>query len=105
MSTVFQSIKTKQIGTTEVQCYSSTGVSTLIGVNLSNIATQSITISAYIKSGGSTYYIIKDTVIPSGNSLSLLKDSKIVLNNGDQLYMISSTAISLDAILSMIIHP
>ena len=72
----------------------------IIGMNMANITTNAITISAYIANGGNNYYIVKDAPIPSGGSLSY--NDKINVISGDRLYFISDTASSLDVIVSFV---
>ena len=76
---------------------------TIIGINLANVTASAITASVYIANGGSNYYIIKDAPIPSGSSLQVLDGgAKFVVQSGDRLYIVSSAASSIDAIVSAV---
>jgi hypothetical protein len=71
---------------------------TLISVRMANTTTSTIQVDAYIKRSATDYYLIKNAPIVSGGSLELIDGgSKIVLASGDQLYVVSDTASSLDS--------
>ena len=75
----------------------------LISVRMANVLTSTITVEAYIERGGSNYYLIKNAPIVSGGSLELIDGgSKIVLASGDQLYVKSDTASSLDTVVGAV---
>jgi hypothetical protein len=93
------------IGTTATTVYNPTasGIqSTVIGLSIANITTSTITVSVTLTSGATTVYIIKDTTIPSGNALSILKDSKIIVEVDDNIKVQSSLASSCDVTLSVV---
>jgi len=76
---------------------------TIIGINLANVTASAITASVYLASGGNNYYLIKDAPIPSGSSLQVLDGgAKFVVQSGDRLYIQSSAASSIDAIVSAV---
>jgi len=76
---------------------------TLIGINLANIATTAITASVYIANGGVNYYLVKNAPIPTGGALQIMDGgAKIVVQSGDRLNVISDTASSLDAWVSVV---
>jgi hypothetical protein len=47
-------------------------------------------------------YIIKNTNIPSGNSLSILGDGKFIVEQNDVVQVVSSVASSVDVLLSVV---
>ena len=68
----------------------------VIGIRCCNILTTSITISVYIVKGAANYYLAKDASIPPGGSIELIQGgAKIVMEDGDDLYAVSSDASSL----------
>jgi hypothetical protein len=76
---------------------------TIIGINLANVTASAINASVYIASGGNNYYIIKNAPIPAGSSLQVLDGgAKFVVQSGDRLYIISDTATSIDAVVSVV---
>ena len=77
---------------------------TAIGLALANRTASQVTVSAYLEtSGGDIYYIVKDAPIPSGGSLIPIGgDQKIVMELSDQIKIVSDTASSVDAILSIL---
>ena len=75
----------------------------VVGINLANIAATAITASVFIKNNNLDYYLVKDAPIPSGGALQLLDGgAKVVVQSGDRLYVISDTANSLDAWVSVV---
>ena len=70
---------------------------------MANTTTSTIQVDAYIKRSSTDYYLIKNAPIVSGGSLELIDGgSKIVLASGDQLYVKSDTASSLDTIVGAV---
>jgi len=103
MANTFTRYTAKSVGTSPsvlVTAASSTQT-TVIGASLSNITTSPITASMYVTASSVNYYIVKDATIPVGGALTLFgADGKLVLNTGDALTVVSSTASSLDVITS-----
>ena len=106
MAQNFRQFKERNIGTSAVDMPNGSNFDSfdcIVGIRLANVHTQSITVEAYITSGGANYYIIKNAPIPSGSSLELIDGgAKIVAANGDRLYIKSNVASSLDAIVSVV---
>lgn len=76
---------------------------TIVGINLANVAATSISASVYITNSSLNYYIIKNVTIPVGSSLQVLDGgAKFVVQSGDRLFIISDTASSIDAIVSVV---
>lgn len=93
----------RQIGTSASTLRTADSNDTVIGIRLANTAATQILVDAYITSGGNDYYLIKDAPIPSGSSLELLDGgAKVVLVSGDALKVVSDTATSCDAWVSVI---
>ena len=103
MANTFTRYTAKAAGTTPVVLVTaaSSTQTTVIGASLANITTSPITASMYVTASSNNYYIVKDATIPVGGSLTLFgADGKLVLNTGDALTVVSSTASSLDVITS-----
>jgi hypothetical protein len=76
---------------------------TLISIRLANITTSTIQVDAFIRRSSLDYYLIKNAPIVSGGSLELIDGgSKIVLASGDQLFVESDTASSLDTVVGAV---
>ena len=105
MANTFTRYTAKNIGTsasTLVTAAASTQT-TVIGLSVANTTSSPITISIYLTASSVNYYIVTNTTIPVGGSLALFgADGKLVLNTGDAFNVISSTASSADAILSVL---
>ena len=90
-------------GVTPVVVHTADSNDTVISIRLANIhASAAIVVAVYV-TNGSNYYIIKNAPIPYGSSLELIDGgSKIVLQTGDALTVVSDTASSLDSIVSVV---
>jgi hypothetical protein len=105
MATSLKNYLTANIGVTATTVYNPTAAgiqSTVIGLTLANTVTSPITASVTVTSGATTVYIIKNTSIPSGNSLSILGDGKFIVEQNDVVQVISSAATSVDVLLSVV---
>jgi len=98
-----QSIDTSSTKATLYTCPSSTET-TIIGLNIANILTVSITVTVELLDGGSTItHIVKDAIVPVGSSLVVVGgDQKIVMNSTDVLKVYGSEANCCDAVLSVL---
>ena len=105
MATTLKSYPTANVGVTATTVYNPTtaGIqSTVIGMTLANTTTNSVTASVTLTSGATTMYIIKNTTIPSGNSLSILGEGKFIVEQNDVLQVVSSAASSVDVLVSVV---
>ena len=76
---------------------------TIIGINLANITTNTINVDVYIQNSSNNYYLVKNAPIPSGSALQVMDGgAKVVVQNGERLYIKSDTATSLDAWVSVV---
>jgi hypothetical protein len=104
MANTFRNSLARNIGTSAVEVYAAP-VSTnsiCIELDVCNTTNGGVTCDAYITSGGSNYYIIKNAPVPVGGSLQVIAGQKIVLSNEDSLSVVSSVASSLDVIASIL---
>ena len=75
----------------------------LISIRLANILTTTINVDVYLRRSSANYYLIKTAPIIPGSSLELIDGgSKIVVQSGDQIFVISDTASSLDCIVGAV---
>jgi len=98
-----QNIDTSSSKATLYTCPSSTET-TIIGLNIANILTVSITVTVELLDGGSTItHVVKDAIVPVGSSLVAVGGpQKIVMNATDVLKVYGSQANSCDAVLSVL---
>ena len=96
------------IGTTARAVFDCDSDDAIVGIRMANILTSQITVDCFVRTaaaGGSDLdvYLIKNAPIPSGSSLELIDGgSKIVLQNGDQLFVKSNTDASLNCYVSFV---
>jgi|14BtaG_2_1085337.scaffolds.fasta_scaffold41812_2 hypothetical protein len=86
---------------------------TLVGIHLTNITSNAITVDVFLTtynddadddpSDNDKYYLIKGAPIASGGALQVLDGgAKMVVEDGDRLWVKSDTASSLDAWVSVV---
>tara|TARA_X000000950_G_C13666762_1_gene558216 strand:+ start:160 stop:495 length:336 start_codon:yes stop_codon:yes gene_type:complete len=77
---------------------------TIIGLNIANILSVSITVTVELLDGGSTItHVVKDAIVPVGSSLVAVGGpQKIVMNATDVLKVYGSQANCCDAVLSVL---
>jgi hypothetical protein len=72
-------------------------------MRFANKSTSSVTVDAMVKNSSTSYFLIKDAPIPAGGSLELIDGgSKVVLQSGDSVEALASTASAVDVILSVV---
>jgi hypothetical protein len=93
----------RNIGTSASTLRTADSNDSVIGIRLANVVATQILVDVYVTSGGNDYYLIKQVPIPAGSSLELLDGgAKFVLASGDALKVVSDTATSCDAWVSII---
>ena len=76
---------------------------TLVGIHITNIVSNAVTVSCYINDGTNNIYLIKDAPIAAGGALQVLDGGgKFVVESGDRLYVQSDTASSVDVWVSAV---
>lgn len=96
----------QNIGTTPVVVYS-TGpatTATVIGINIANTITNSISVSIKLQDETSTeIFIVKDTSIPARAALAAMGgDQKLVMTPNNNLIIYSNQAGSADVVISVL---
>lgn len=112
MANIFNNKLTADVGITSTIVYStnSTTKATVIGINLANKLASNITVDIILEviTGGTipiteTCYVVKNVVIPAGNSLAAIGgDQKLVLTTNNNLKVQSSANNSVDVIVSVL---
>lgn len=104
MANTFKNALSKDVGTSAVTVYSAPSgkKSICIELDVCNTTSSGVACDAYITSGGTDYYIVKNTPVPVGGSLQIIAGQKIVLSDGDALKVISNTASSLDIVSAIL---
>jgi copper(I)-binding protein len=94
-----------QITSSETTILTADSDDAIIGLRLTNVTANSVTVDVYIDKGGvgTDRYITKNLSIPPASSIELIQGgAKIVMQSGDVLYGLSSAATSVDAWLSRV---
>jgi biopolymer transport protein ExbD len=99
MANTFKNYTSASVGTGATTTYTVPSVTTsvMIGCNLANRTTSSITVD--VQAAG--VYIIKDAPIPAGSALSVL-DGKVILETTDTVIVTANTASSCDVLVSVL---
>ena len=103
MAQDFERYIQRNVGTSAATVHTSNSDDAIISIRCANTTTSTIQVDVFINDGSNDYYLIKNAPIVSGGSLELIDGgSKIVLASGDQLYVQSDTASSLDTIVGAV---
>ena len=104
MANTFKNALARNVGTSAVEVYAAPASKNAICIELDvcNTTNGGVTVNAYITKSGADYYIIKNAPVPVGGSLQVIAGQKIVLSDTDSLNVVSSTASSLDVIVSIL---
>jgi hypothetical protein len=104
----FKSTLTAGIGTSETSITDTVSAGsphTLIGVSIANVTTGNITADVILnKNGGSSAYMVKGAIVPVGGALVVVGgDQKLVIEEGDDVGVVSSAAASIDTVVSYLV--
>ena len=107
MANTFKSYTKASVGITTTDAYTvpSLTTSVVIGLVLSNRTGDQISIDVFLnKSSVSAddVYLIKALLIPNGSSFEYIAGSKLILETGDKIQVVSNTASSLDVTASVL---
>jgi hypothetical protein len=103
MAQNFRRYTSNDVGVAAATIFTANSYDTLVGIYVANVAATSVTASVYINDGTNDIYLIKSAPIPTGSALQVLDGgSKIVVQSGDVLKVISDTASSLDVWVSAV---
>lgn len=108
MANAFKNKLTKNVGTTEVGVYTAgTSVTaTLIGLSVANTnstSTVSVTVNLVDMSTSTTCSLATNTDIPVGSTLVVVGgDQKVVLEESDEVSVVSDLTSSLDVVVSIL---
>jgi hypothetical protein len=106
MANSFKTVTDTGVGASAATIYTcpSATETTIIGMNVANILSVSITVDIQLENNdGDNVYIIKGGVVPVGSSLVAVGgDQKIVMNASDVLKVTASQATAADVTLSIL---
>ena len=107
MANLFKNSVTGSIGTTNTRVYQTPAatVSTVIGMSVSNIVTNNISVNVTITDASATQtrYLVRNGLIVDGSSMVVVGgEQKVVLESGDYISVVSSAATSVDVIVSVL---
>jgi len=106
MANTFNNNAITSVGTTPEELYN-TGANkkaTVIGVNIANITTQTVTCDIILENALSqTFFIVKGAEIPAGSALAAIGgDQKLALTPNNRILVNANEANALDAIISVL---
>ena len=107
MANTFKSYTKANISTTLTDAYTVPGATTTvcIGINVSNTTGNQIVVDIkFNKSDASAddIYLIRNMPIPNGSSYEFIAGSKLVMETGDKIQILSDTATSVDSLISVL---
>ena len=106
MATTFQNYLTSNVGALPVVVYT-TGANqtTIYSFTIANIKSPAapITVSAFITSGATTSYLVKDAPLPTGGTLVVVGEpQKLAMQTGDTVSVEASVATAADVVISTV---
>jgi hypothetical protein len=107
MANVFKNSVTGSIGISNTRVYQTPAlsVSTVIGMSVSNVISNNISVNVTITDASATQtrYLVRNGLIVEGSSMVVVGgDQKVVLESGDFISVVSSAAASADVIVSVL---
>lgn len=106
MANSFKTVTDTAVGTSPATIYTcpSATETTIIGLNVANILSVSITVDVQLENNdGDNVYIVKSAIVPVGSSLVAVGgDQKIVMNASDVLKVTASQASAADVTMSIL---
>lgn len=102
MATTFVNTISRAVGTTEVEAFSATDKSIVIGCSITNLLSTTVPITIKLRRGGVDTYIHRDKRVESGEPFELMKGNKLVLATSDKLIVSSKVNSSIDVIFSIL---
>jgi hypothetical protein len=106
MANSFKTVTDTAVGTSAATIYTCPAATetTIIGLNVANILTSSITVDIQLENNdGDNVYIVKDAIVPVGSSLVAVGgDQKVVMNASDVLKVTASQASGADVTMSIL---
>ena len=104
MANDFKNGLAKDVGTSPVTLYTTTSLkqSIVIECDLANTTTATVTADVFISASGVDHYIVKNAPIPTGGTLQVISNQKVVLDGNQVLKCQGNTASSLDVIASIL---
>lgn len=106
MANTFKLVTDTAVGTSAASVYTVPAATstTIIGLNLANILSNSITVSVQIDNNdGDNIYVVKDAPVPVGGAMVAVGGTqKIVMNASDVLKVTASEASAVDVAVSIL---
>jgi hypothetical protein len=107
MANTFKSITKASVGTSTTDAYTvAAGTTTVvIGLVLSNRTGDQITADVILNKANvaaDDVYLIRSLPIPNGSAFEYISGSKLILEAGDKIQVVSNTASSLDVAVSVL---
>lgn len=107
MANTFKSVTKASVGTSTTDAYTvATGTTTVvIGLVLANRTGDQISVDVLLnKSNGALddVYLVRSLPLPNGSAFEYIAGSKLIMEAGDKIQVLSSTASSLDVTVSVL---
>jgi hypothetical protein len=103
MAQNFRRYTSNSVGASAATIFTANSYDTIVGIYVANVTSSSVLASVYINDGTNDIHLIKDAPIPAGSALQVLDGgSKVIVQSGDVLKVISDTASSLDVWVSAV---
>lgn len=106
MATTFKNYLTSNVGSSPTVVFTAGAVQTTIySFTVANIKSpaQTINVSAYVTSGVTTAYLVKDVPIPASSTLVIVGEpQKLAMESGDTISVVADVATAADIVISTV---
>jgi hypothetical protein len=103
MNVALTNATTRNIGTTPVVVYTTPNDTTshIVSCRLANLTSGILPVSAYVYNGATSTYLVKNLRVPAGESVNILDDGKMILQENEIIYCVAGDSASFDCIVSV----
>jgi hypothetical protein len=102
MATSFTNAIAASVGTQQVEVYTATQKSVVIGGSITNKLSTTVPVSIILRRTAVDFYVQKDRRVESNEPFELMKGNKLILNPGDKLVVSAKVDNSVDVVFSIL---
>lgn len=103
MNVLLTNAEARNIGTTPVNVYTTPAATTshIVSCRVANTTSGILPISVYVLSGVNITYLVKNRRVNNGESVNILDDGKLILQENEAIYCVAGDSSSFDCIISI----
>jgi hypothetical protein len=102
MATSFTNATVASVGTQEIEVYTASQKSVVIGGSITNKLSTTVPVSIILRRTAGDFYVQKERRVESNEPFELMKGNKLILNPGDKLVVSAKVDNSVDVVFSIL---